>query len=94
MEETAFLPVTHLAEIIRTKQITSVELTEMYLDRLKRYGPTLNCVVTLTEERGRRQAREADREIAAGRPSRTESSMKMPPSSRGSMRPARFWWPN
>jgi len=39
----------------------------MYLDRLKRYGPTLSCVVTLTEERGRRQAREADKEIAAGR---------------------------
>jgi len=66
-EETAFLPVTHLAGLIRTKQVTSVELTEMYLERLKRYGPTLNCVVTLTEERGRRQAREADKEIAAGR---------------------------
>jgi len=66
-EETAFLPVMHLAGLIRTKQVTSVELTEMYLDRLKRYGPTLNCVVTLTEERGRWQAREADKEIAAGR---------------------------
>ena len=66
-EETAFLPLTHLAELIRTKQVTSVELTEIYLDRLKRYGPILNCVVTLTEERGRRQAREADKEIAAGR---------------------------
>jgi len=66
-EESAFLPLTHLAELIRTKQVTSVELTEIYLDRLKRYGPILNCVVTLTEERGRRQAREADKEIAAGR---------------------------
>ena len=66
-EETAFLPVMHLAGLIRTKQVTSVELTEMYLERLKRYGPTLNCVVTLTEERGRWQAREADKEIAAGR---------------------------
>ena len=65
--EIAFLPVTHLAELIRTKQITSVELTEIYLDRLKRYGPTLNCVVNLTEERARRQAREADKEISAGR---------------------------
>jgi Asp-tRNA(Asn)/Glu-tRNA(Gln) amidotransferase A subunit family amidase len=67
LEEIAFLPVTHLAELIRTKQVTSVELTEMYLDRLRRHGPTLNCVVTLTEERARRQAREADKEIGAGR---------------------------
>src|SRR5438874_8541575 len=39
----------------------------MYLDRLKRYNPKLNCVVTLTEERARRQAADADREIIAGR---------------------------
>lgn len=67
LEEIAFFPVLHLAELIRTKQVTSAELTGMYLDRLKRYGPTLNCVVTLTEEHARRQAREADNEIAAGR---------------------------
>ncbi len=67
VEETAFLPVTHLAELIRTKQVTSLELTEIYLDRLKRFGQTLNCVVTLTEARARQQAREADKEIAAGR---------------------------
>lgn len=66
-DDLAFLAVTHLAELIRTKQVTSVELTEIYLDRLKRFGPTLNCVVTLTEERALRQAREADKEIAAGR---------------------------
>ena len=60
VEEIAFLPVTHLAELMRTKQVTSVELTEIYLDRLKRYGPTLNCVVTLTEERGRQQAHRRD----------------------------------
>jgi len=46
VEEIVFLPVTHLAELMQTKQVTSVELTEIYLDRLKRYGPTLNCVVT------------------------------------------------
>jgi Asp-tRNA(Asn)/Glu-tRNA(Gln) amidotransferase A subunit family amidase len=67
VDEIAFLPVTHLAELLRTKQVTSVELTEIYLDRLKRYGPILNCVVTLTEERGRRQAQNADKAIAAGR---------------------------
>ena len=66
-EELAFLPVKHLSGLIRAKQVTSVELTEIYLDRLKRHGPTLNCVVTLTADRARRQAREADKEIAAGR---------------------------
>ena len=67
LEETAFWPVTHLAELIRSKQAKSIELTEMYLARLKRYNPKLNCVVTLTEELALRQARKADREIAAGR---------------------------
>src|SRR5689334_5894678 len=44
VEELAFLPVTELAPLIRTHQVTSVDLTNMYLDRLKRYGPKLNCV--------------------------------------------------
>ena len=67
LEEAAFWPVTKLAELIRTRQVTSRELTRMYLDRLKRYGPTLECTITLTEERALEQARRADEEIAAGR---------------------------
>jgi Asp-tRNA(Asn)/Glu-tRNA(Gln) amidotransferase A subunit family amidase len=67
LEEVAFWPVTHLAELIRSKQASSVELTEMYLGRLKRYNPQLLCVVNLTGDLALRQAREADREIAAGR---------------------------
>src|SRR6202023_3085668 len=47
-------------------QVSSVELTEMYLHRLKRYNPKLLCVVNLTEDLALHQAREADREIAAG----------------------------
>jgi len=66
LEEVAFWPVTRLSELIRTRQVTSLELTEMYLDRLKRYGPTLECVVTLTEERAVAQARRADEEIGVG----------------------------
>lgn len=66
-EEMAFLPVTHLSELIRTKQVRSTELTELYLERLKRFDPLLHCVVTLTEDLAMRQAKEADREIAAGR---------------------------
>jgi Asp-tRNA(Asn)/Glu-tRNA(Gln) amidotransferase A subunit family amidase len=67
IESAAFWPVTHLAELIRTRQVAAIELTEMYLGRLKRYDPNLACVVTLTEDLARQQARDADREIASGR---------------------------
>ncbi|MCC9168166.1 amidase [Pontibacter harenae] len=66
-EELAFYSVPQLAELVRTKQISSVELTQFYLDRLKKYGPTLECVVTLTEELALQQARQADQEIKAGK---------------------------
>lgn len=65
--ELAFLPVTDLAELVRTRRVTATELTRLYLGRLKRHDPTLLCVVNLTEERALRQAEQADREIAAGR---------------------------
>jgi len=67
LEDVAFYSVGQLAELVRTKQVSSLALTEMYLDRLKRYDPTLKFVITLTEERARTQARQADREIAAGK---------------------------
>jgi Asp-tRNA(Asn)/Glu-tRNA(Gln) amidotransferase A subunit family amidase len=62
----AFMTVAELAELLRTRQVTSVELTRLYLERLDRYDPVLHCVVTLTKERALRQAAEADRAIAAG----------------------------
>ncbi len=66
LEDVAFWPVRNLAELVRTKQVTSVELTEMYLERLHRYKPLLNFVVTFLDELGLEEARQADREIAAG----------------------------
>jgi len=66
LEEVAFWPVTDLAELVRTRQVTSTELTEMYLARLERHGPTLECVITLTADLARRQAARADAEIARG----------------------------
>lgn len=66
LEDLAFYPVTALAELIRSRQVTSMELTQLYLSRLKKYGPRLECVVTLTEELALEQARKADEEIAAG----------------------------
>ncbi len=67
LEELAFRPVTDLAELIRTRRVSSVELTEMYLRRLRTHGPTLECVITLTDELAMRQARRADAELAVGR---------------------------
>ncbi len=66
LEEAAFWPVTHLSELVRTRQVTSVELTEMYLGRLERFGPLLEAVVTLTPERALEKARRADEELDSG----------------------------
>lgn len=62
----AFYTLRQLAELIRTRQITSVELTQFFLERLKKYDPTLHCVISLTEELAMDQAARADKEIAAG----------------------------
>ncbi|HEV2488515.1 MAG TPA: amidase [Candidatus Acidoferrales bacterium] len=67
LEEIAFYTVRELAELVRTKKVSSAALTDMYLARLKRYDPLLKFVITLTEDRARVQAREADRDIAAGK---------------------------
>ncbi|MGQ0562524.1 MAG: amidase [Gemmatimonadota bacterium] len=67
LAEVAFWPVLSLAELIRTRQLSPVELTELYLARLREHGPTLEAVITLTDERALAQARTADAEIQAGR---------------------------
>jgi Asp-tRNA(Asn)/Glu-tRNA(Gln) amidotransferase A subunit family amidase len=63
----AFYNVRQLAELIKNKRISSVELTKFYLERLKKYDPQLQCVVTLTEDLALQQATQADVEIAAGK---------------------------
>ena len=67
LEEVAFWPVVHLAQLIKTKQVTATELTRLYLDRLHRFNPTLNCAVTILDDLGLAQAKQADAEIAAGK---------------------------
>ena len=67
LEDVAFWSIGRLSELVRTRKVTSVELTEMYLGRLKKYGPKLQCVITLTEERAMEEAGRADREIKAGK---------------------------
>ena len=66
-EDLAFLPVTKLAALLKARKVTSLELTKLYLSRLKRFDELLKCVVTLTEDLALAQAAQADREIAAGR---------------------------
>src|SRR5205807_2151437 len=67
IEDVAFYSVRQLAELVRTRKVSSVTLTDMYLARLKKYDPMLKFVITLTEDRARTHAQEADREIAAGK---------------------------
>src|SRR5579884_1623453 len=67
IEDVAFYSARQLGELVRTKKVSSVALTDMYLARLKKYDPLLKFVITLTEDRARAQAKEADRDIAAGR---------------------------
>lgn len=67
IEDLAFATVPQLAVLIRTRRVSPVELTKMYLGRLKRYGPKLNCTVTLTEELAMAQATQAEAEIKRGK---------------------------
>jgi Asp-tRNA(Asn)/Glu-tRNA(Gln) amidotransferase A subunit family amidase len=67
IEDVAFWPVRHLAELVRTKQVTSVELTQMYLARLHRYNGKLNNTVTFLDDLALTQAKQADTEIAANK---------------------------
>jgi Asp-tRNA(Asn)/Glu-tRNA(Gln) amidotransferase A subunit family amidase len=67
MEDLAFATVSQLASLLSARKISSVQLTQMYLARLKRYDPKLHFVITLTEDRALAQAKAADAEIAAGK---------------------------
>ena len=67
IEDVAFFPVRQLSELVRTRQVSSVDLTRMYLSRLTRHNAALNCVASLTEARALREAAAADAEIAAGK---------------------------
>lgn len=67
VDDLAFASVPQLAELIRTRKVSSTDLTKMYLARLKRFGPKLLCVVTLTEDLALKQAADADAEIKRGK---------------------------
>src|SRR4051812_46666694 len=66
-EDIAFAPVTRLARWIETRQLKSERLTQIYLERIRRFDPKLRCIITLTDKLALEQARQADQEIAAGK---------------------------
>ncbi len=67
IEDLAFASVVDLGQLLKSRKVTSVELTEMYLARLHKYNAKLNCVVTFLDEVALAQAKQADAEIAAGK---------------------------
>lgn len=66
-DDLAFYSIRQLSELIRTKQISSLELTQFFIARLKKFDPQLHCIITLTEDLALKQAVAADAEIKAGK---------------------------
>lgn len=66
-ERLAFYSIPELAWLLKNQKITSTQLTKVYLNRLKKHGETLECVITITEEMALAQAKRADDEIKAGK---------------------------
>ena len=67
LDDLAFLPATTLAGLIKAREVCSLDLTKLYLGRLKKHGDTLKCVVTLTEDLALAQAVQADKDLRAGK---------------------------
>lgn len=66
-EDLAFYSISELAYLIKNKKISSLELTKFFIDRIKKYGDTLECVISVQEEMAYAQAKQADEEIAKGK---------------------------
>jgi len=67
INDLAFYSIGQLGYLLKTKKISSTQLTKFFLDRLKKFGPELHCVITFTEDVAMKQAKKADEEIAAGK---------------------------
>jgi hypothetical protein len=66
-EDLAFYSISELAYLMKNKKISSLELTKFYIERIKKYGDTLQCVISLQEDMAYAQAKQADEEIAKGK---------------------------
>jgi Asp-tRNA(Asn)/Glu-tRNA(Gln) amidotransferase A subunit family amidase len=67
LEDLAFDRVVDLAPLVKSRAVSSTDLTKMYLARMKKHSPQLLCLITLTEELALQQAAQADQEIRAGK---------------------------
>ena len=66
-KELPFLTASQLSNLIETKEVSPVEATEAYLDRIEEVDPKLNSYITITGEQAIESARQAEQEIAAGK---------------------------
>jgi len=66
-KDIVFASVRELGGLLKTRQLSPVELTEVYLARLETIGPKLGAVITVTRSLAMQQAKAAEKEIAAGR---------------------------
>ncbi len=87
-ETIAFAPVRDLADLLRTRNLSSIDLTKLYLARLKMYDPRLHFVINLTEDRALAHAAAADKEISSGKYPRPPS--RHPLGRKGSSRRERL----
>lgn len=67
LEDVAYWPVTRLSLLLRSRAVSSTDLTKMYIARMKKYSPKLLCLITLTEDLALEHAAKADQEIKAGK---------------------------
>jgi Asp-tRNA(Asn)/Glu-tRNA(Gln) amidotransferase A subunit family amidase len=67
INDLAFYSVGELGYLLKTRKISSVQLTKFFIERLKKFGPELHCVITFTDDLAMKQAKKADEEIAAGK---------------------------
>ncbi|ASV30559.1 amidase [Maribacter cobaltidurans] len=65
--ELAFYTIPQLASLIKNEKITSVELTQFFIDRIKKYDNVLQSTITITEELAMEQAKKLDAELQAGK---------------------------
>jgi Asp-tRNA(Asn)/Glu-tRNA(Gln) amidotransferase A subunit family amidase len=67
LEDLCYATIPELGALIRTRKVSSVDLTQMYIARLKRLDPQLHCVITITEDRALAQAQQVDADLKAGK---------------------------
>lgn len=67
IQDLAFYSVGQLGYLLKTRQITSLELTQLFMQRIREFGPQLQCVISITEDIAIQQAKKADQEIKQGK---------------------------